>query len=167
MGIDEQEREQRKKQQLEREQFRIQQQEMQRKLEDEKRAQLEEKFKLRETYKEKMKTATKIDVIDDSGTKKVKEVVAAGERGMMVRSILVMKMIPRLDMVKKVKEEAERGIDKAGRKKARRRERLERRKPRLKNRNRQRDCLSNREVKSSLKHSSIVIVVKVMMVEAR
>jgi len=86
---------------------------------------------------------------------------------MMVRFIPVMRMIPRQDMVRKVREEAERGIGKAERKKARRREKLERRKLRLKNRNRQRDCLGNREVKSNPKHSSIVIVVTVMMEEAR
>ena len=62
-AIDEQEREQRKKQQLEREQFRIKQLEIQKKLEDEKRVQMEEKYKLRETYKEKMKDVTKLEVI--------------------------------------------------------------------------------------------------------
>merc|ERR1712184_25819 len=63
-AIDEQEREQRKKQQMEREQFRIKQNEMQ------KRIQEEQKLKLRETYKEKMAAATKIEVIDDKPAKK-------------------------------------------------------------------------------------------------
>merc|ERR1712029_142445 len=63
--IDEEERNMRRKQQLEREQFRIQQQEMQRKLEDEKRAKMEEAAKAREEYKEKMKRATEIEDIND------------------------------------------------------------------------------------------------------
>merc|ERR1712218_126976 len=50
-AIDEQEREQRKRQQLEREQFRISQLELQKRMEEEQRVKLEEKVKLRETYK--------------------------------------------------------------------------------------------------------------------
>ena len=69
-AIDEQEREQRRKQQREREQFRMSQLEMQKRMAEEQRVKLEEKVKLRETYKEKMKDVTKIDVIDDKPAKK-------------------------------------------------------------------------------------------------
>ena len=53
-AIDEQEREQRKKQQMEREQFRVKQVEMQKRIVEEQKLKMEEKAKLRETYKEKM-----------------------------------------------------------------------------------------------------------------
>merc|ERR1740129_1263970 len=69
-AIDEQEREQRKKQQMEREQFRVKQQEMQKRIVEEQKIKMEEKAKLRETYKEKMAAATKIEVIDEKPTKK-------------------------------------------------------------------------------------------------
>lgn len=69
-AIDEQERDQKRKQQQERETYRNQQLELQRKLEEEQRVKLEEKAKMRESYKEKMKTATKIDIIDDKPTSK-------------------------------------------------------------------------------------------------
>merc|ERR1711936_193631 len=69
-AIDEQEREQRKKQQMEREQFRVKQNEMQKRIQEEQKLKLEEKAKLRETYKEKMAAATKIEVIDDKPTSK-------------------------------------------------------------------------------------------------
>ena len=44
--------------------------ELQRKLEEEQRSKMEEKAKLRESYKEKMKAATQIEVIDDKPIKK-------------------------------------------------------------------------------------------------
>merc|ERR1719330_2118642 len=69
-AIDEQEKQQRKKQQMEREYYRNKQLELQKKLEEEQRAKIEEKAKLRETYKEKMAAATKIEVIDDKPTSK-------------------------------------------------------------------------------------------------
>merc|ERR1719376_784468 len=69
-AIDEQEREQRKKQQMEREQFRVKQQEMQKRIVEEQRAKIEEKAKLRESYKEKMSAATRLDIIDDKPTAK-------------------------------------------------------------------------------------------------
>merc|ERR1719273_2053754 len=69
-AIDEQEREQRRTQQQARESFREKQLKMQRDLEEEQRVKMEEKFKLRETYKEKMAAATKIEVIDDKPTSK-------------------------------------------------------------------------------------------------
>ena len=69
-AIDEQEREQRKKQQMEREQFRVKQQEMQKRIVEEQKLKMEEKAKLRETYKEKMAAATKLEIIDDKPTKK-------------------------------------------------------------------------------------------------
>jgi len=69
-AIDEQEREQKRKQHQEREQYRLSQLELQRKLEEEQRSKMEEKAKLRESYKEKMKAATQIEVIDDKPIKK-------------------------------------------------------------------------------------------------
>merc|ERR1712013_668917 len=69
-AIDEQEREQKKKQHMEREYYRNKQLELQKKLEEEQRAKIEEKAKLRESYKEKMSAATKLDVIDDKPTAK-------------------------------------------------------------------------------------------------
>merc|ERR1712079_251055 len=69
-AIDEQEREQKKKQHMEREYYRNKQLELQKKLEEEQRAKIEEKAKLRESYKEKMSAATRLDIIDDKPTAK-------------------------------------------------------------------------------------------------
>ena len=61
--IDEQERAARKKQTEEREKFRREQEALLRSKEEERRAQLEEKVRAREVYKEKMRNATQIEVI--------------------------------------------------------------------------------------------------------
>merc|ERR1711899_669836 len=63
--IDEQEREQKRKQQMERESYRKAQMEEQRRIEDERRKKLEDAAKAREEYKEKMKRATEIEDIND------------------------------------------------------------------------------------------------------
>lgn len=59
--IDEEERIQRKKQQEERERFRLKQLEIQKRMEEERKQKLEELAKAREEYKEKMKNATQIE----------------------------------------------------------------------------------------------------------
>ena len=61
--IDEQERAARKKQTEEREKFRREQETLLRSKEEERRAQLEEKVRAREVYKEKMKNVTQMEVI--------------------------------------------------------------------------------------------------------
>merc|ERR1711974_589759 len=69
-AIDEQEREQKRTQQQARESFREKQLKMQRDLEEQQRVKLEAKLWTRQEYMEKMKKATEIGVIDDSGPPK-------------------------------------------------------------------------------------------------
>jgi len=64
--IDEQEKEQRKRQHEEREKFRAEQETILKSNENERRTQLEEKNKAREAYREKMSSAIKIDMINDT-----------------------------------------------------------------------------------------------------
>jgi len=64
--IDEQEKEQRKRQHEEREKFRAEQETILKSKENERRTQLEEKIKAREAYREKMSSAIKIDMINDT-----------------------------------------------------------------------------------------------------
>merc|ERR1712200_371837 len=64
--IDEQEKELRRRQATERERFRQEQETILRAKEEERRAQLADKVKARQTYKEKMVNAMKLDVIDDT-----------------------------------------------------------------------------------------------------
>merc|ERR1712098_134625 len=65
-AIDEQEREQKRKQHLERESYRNKQLELQKKLEEAQREKLESKLKARQEYVERMKRATEIGPIDES-----------------------------------------------------------------------------------------------------
>lgn len=71
--IDEEERAQRRKQQEEREKFRLKQLTMQKQLEEERKAKLEELARAREEYKEKMKNATVIEEAALATVEKVKK----------------------------------------------------------------------------------------------
>jgi len=69
-AIDEQEREQKRSQQQARESFREKQLKMQKDLEEQQRMKMEAKAKMRQDYMDKMKKATEIGIIDDSGPPK-------------------------------------------------------------------------------------------------
>merc|ERR1712038_1479395 len=69
-AIDEQEREQKRTQQQARESFREKQLKMQKDLEEQQRMKMEAKAKMRQDYMDKMKKATEIGIIDDSGPPK-------------------------------------------------------------------------------------------------
>ena len=90
--------------------------------------------------------------------------VATEGREMMERFTQVMKMILKQEGARETKEEeVEKETGQVERKRAKVKEKPVREKPKLPNRNRQKDCPNNKEAKSNPKRFLIVIVVTVMM----